>query len=490
MTVKNEGLNKKQKTTSHFSNPLLIPFILLTVIIAYLLGNINYLKQNDSKQKQNSRDSTIPECNLDQTKEKVEKCTVLIKTNWGSGTGIILNNGYIITNRHVIERSSKIKVIDYYNNNVPVTFWNYSQTTDLALLKLEKLQSGCDLNLQRPEKGEVVVAIGYPDELYETNEATFAQGIISKFVFDEVDNELIKTDTPINPGNSGGPLTNACGIIGINTLKFYGREERQNESVGYAISSNTISNQLNKLMESGGDVSIPQIKYEPSEFTDYYDEIPTDINGLTQEQIQIYANYKNNVKILKNAWDSYTGSDFDNQTVTMIKDLVTRIANVTENIFPKIANHEKLNTEETEFINSFVNMYSQLIAYESSLNLKRDSLGYYYYKCNGVSCIKSYGIAKNQCSSSYDCIPKKTYHYECVDMTCRYVEGDGESTCYFSSDCYHYICDNMQCKKVEGKGTDECYSDYSCYHNECQNGSCVKVPGSGTSTCYSDYSCQ
>jgi len=53
----------------HFSNPLLVPFILLTIITAYLLGNMNYLKQDNPKE--NSKNSTKSECNLDQTVKKV-----------------------------------------------------------------------------------------------------------------------------------------------------------------------------------------------------------------------------------------------------------------------------------------------------------------------------------------------------------------------------------------------------------------------------------
>jgi hypothetical protein len=484
---KKTNYKKSQKKVSHYSNPLLLPFIILIIIVAYLLGNIDFLKKNHNLKTQETSLKSQSQCDLNLTKKQVEKCTVYIKTNLGSGSGFILDNGYIITNRHVIEQSDNIKVFDYLENSISSTFWNYSQQTDLAILKINEPRPGCNLNLNLPDKGATVIAIGFPDELFKTLEATYAQGVISKFVTDKDDNLLIKTDTPINPGNSGGPLTDACGIIGINTYKY---NKSGIENVGYAISTTSINNQLNQLIETGGNISIPESEYVPAEFSDYYDEAPTDVNGLTQEQIQIIGGYKETIKLIKSAWDNYSSADFDNNTTDQIKDLVARISNVTENIFPKILNQQKLNSEEINFVSSFVSMYNQLITYETNLGLKRDLAGYYYYDCLNRSCIKNYGIAKNKCSSAYDCIPKVYYHYECQNMSCERIEGQGENTCYLSSDCYHYSCDNMQCKQVEGKGTNECYSDYSCYHNECLNGACVKVAGSGTSTCYSDYSCQ
>jgi S1-C subfamily serine protease len=475
-------MTKKNKDSKK-GNPLLIPFIILLVITAYLIG-LTTKNQVILPEENNITQKT---CDMEKTQEKTERCVVYIKSNLGSGTGVILDNGYIVTNKHVIEGENNFKIVDFNNKELSTKFWNYSEITDLAIFKLNESHEGCELNLENPKKGEDVIAIGYPREIFQTLEASVTKGTISKIAKDEYNNIYIKTDTAINPGNSGGPLINKCGIIGINTLKA--AENLKLENVGYAISVITINNQLASLIENGGNKIPPKVNNYSQKFS-YYDEIPSQQNVLTQQQINNLISVRNKVNNIRKYWEQYSGGEFDQRMVDQIKDMLARISNITELIFPKIINGETITNEDVKLIENLPNMINELVSYENNLGIKRDDLGYYFYQCKNNTCAKTYGLQKDKCKSSYECIPKLEYHYECRNMTCQRVEGKGENSCYINSDCYHYVCKNKSCVKVEGKGTNECYSDYSCKHNECIDGKCVEVEGPGVNSCFSDYSCK
>ncbi|HYO41599.1 MAG TPA: trypsin-like peptidase domain-containing protein [Candidatus Limnocylindrales bacterium] len=147
----------------------------------------------------------------------------------GVGSGVILSaDGYILTNRHVIEGSSRLTVELATGETLPATLVEQSDTKDLALIKVE----GVDLPAARIgdsgaiRVGETAIAIGSPLGTYTE---TVTRGIVSGLgrtvtVQDELTGRpeslenLIQTDAAINPGNSGGPLLNASGaVIGINT---------------------------------------------------------------------------------------------------------------------------------------------------------------------------------------------------------------------------------------------------------------------------------
>jgi hypothetical protein len=70
------------------------------------------------------------------------------------------------------------------------------------------------------------------------------------------------------------------------------------------------------------------------------------------------------------------------------------------------------------------------------------------------------GRGFDKCSSAQDCAPK--YHYECQDLSCAVVEGEGEDECNSHDDCYYYACEDQLCIKKPGKGTDQCYFDWQC----------------------------
>jgi S1-C subfamily serine protease len=147
----------------------------------------------------------------------------------GVGSGVILTqDGYILTNRHVVAQSNKLTVALSDGTEYPATIVRISDTTDLALVKVDA--TGLPAATIDPAKpinvGETAIAIGSPLGTYTE---TVTKGIVSGLnreitVNDELTRRqttltgLIQTDAAINPGNSGGPLLDATGtVIGINT---------------------------------------------------------------------------------------------------------------------------------------------------------------------------------------------------------------------------------------------------------------------------------
>lgn len=142
----------------------------------------------------------------------------------GSGSGVIISeNGYIVTNNHVIESADKIEVVLNDRRSFEATLIGTDPTTDIALIKIEAtglhaLKFG---NSDAMKVGEWVLAVGNPFNLTSTVTA----GIISAKARNMGINNnnmaiesFIQTDAAVNPGNSGGALVNTHGeVIGINT---------------------------------------------------------------------------------------------------------------------------------------------------------------------------------------------------------------------------------------------------------------------------------
>jgi serine protease Do len=143
-----------------------------------------------------------------------------------SGSGVILTeDGYIVTNNHVIDRSDKIEVVLNDKRSYIAKLVGVDPTTDLALLKIE--EKGLPFvkygNSDNVKVGEWVLAVGNPFNLTSTVTA----GIVSAkgrniHILRDKDNmaieSFIQTDAAVNPGNSGGALVNLKGeLIGINT---------------------------------------------------------------------------------------------------------------------------------------------------------------------------------------------------------------------------------------------------------------------------------
>ena len=156
----------------------------------------------------------------------------------GSGSGIIFtDNGYIVTNYHVIEGAQSVKVVLNTGKEYDAKLIGGDAKTDLAVIKIEEkgLPAAVFGNSTNLEAGEKVVAIGNPLGLEFAGSLT--QGIISAVNRTvSVENrsyKMIQTDAAINPGNSGGALVNEFGeVIGINSVKV---SSNGVEGLGFAI---------------------------------------------------------------------------------------------------------------------------------------------------------------------------------------------------------------------------------------------------------------
>lgn len=177
-----------------------------------------------------------------------------------SGSGVIIGEeGYIVTNNHVVEEAQRLDVIYADGSKKEATLVGADKYSDLAVIKVEgavpaMAELGDSTALQ---PGEPVAAIGSPlgdfkgtvtvgvisalDRRLDTGEGYWMEG-------------LVQTDAAINPGNSGGPLINALGqVIGINTA-IVGRSAYAGtvaEGLGFAIPSNTVTEVTQQLLDQG-----------------------------------------------------------------------------------------------------------------------------------------------------------------------------------------------------------------------------------------------
>ncbi len=168
----------------------------------------------------------------------------------GLGSGFIFSeDGYIITNNHVVERATDIKVILQNGDSYPAKIMGTDPKSDLAVLKIEpktKLPAVRFGNSDRLEIGDWVLAIGNPFGLGHT----VTSGIISakgrSLGLGSYD-DFVQTDAAINPGNSGGPLFNFQGeVVGVNTAIIAG-----GQGIGFAIPVNIAKNVVSQLRNGG-----------------------------------------------------------------------------------------------------------------------------------------------------------------------------------------------------------------------------------------------
>lgn len=182
--------------------------------------------------------------------EKSIESVVTIRTNSGQGTGfIITDNGYIVTNAHVLaddqgNLATGIQAITYGQTKLTAEFIGYDSKLDIALLKISGQYQGLELgDSDKVQVGEKVIAIGNPLGL----QFSVSEGIVSAIHRPGISgiNAYIQTDAALNPGNSGGPLINKQGeVIGINNFKI-----SSGESLGFSLESNQIKSSINTISE-------------------------------------------------------------------------------------------------------------------------------------------------------------------------------------------------------------------------------------------------
>lgn len=283
-TYSNEGFNTNGLDDELYKNPKknkrkkggflkVIAIVAVASLVGGLVGGGSTYLLMKSQIKANNEQASYNEPNFTEANtlsateafERVAPAVVIVSTksmsNYGGfiprevegiGSGFIINEeGYILTNYHVIEGAQEVTVTFSDKREVKAKVVNYDQNQDVAMLKLMedvKVPAVVELGDSTALKpGEEVIAIGTP--LSKEFSQTVTKGVVSALNRNvETDTgvqlNLIQTDTPINPGNSGGPLVNTKGeVIGINTLKLSGEAE----GIGFAIPINEVKGRIDSL---------------------------------------------------------------------------------------------------------------------------------------------------------------------------------------------------------------------------------------------------
>jgi serine protease Do len=171
----------------------------------------------------------------------------------GMGSGFIINQeGYVLTNEHVVRKADKIKVTLSDGREFTGEVIGSDITSDMAIVKIQAdhLPTVTLGNSDKLRVGEIVIAIGNPYGLQQTVTmgVVSAKGrSISAGTGGHIYRNFIQTDTAINPGNSGGPLLNIKGeVVGINTAII-----PYAQGIGFAIPINIAKRNIDDLINLG-----------------------------------------------------------------------------------------------------------------------------------------------------------------------------------------------------------------------------------------------
>ncbi|PKM47974.1 MAG: peptidase S1 [Firmicutes bacterium HGW-Firmicutes-8] len=172
----------------------------------------------------------------------------------GSGSGVIFDeDGYIVTNYHVIKDADQLAVTLPNGKQVSGKVIGTDQLTDLAVVKVNEkgLKAAAFGNSDKIRVGELAVAIGNPlgEELFSTVTSGVISAVNRSVDIQEQQFRLIQTDAAINPGNSGGALVNSRGeVIGINSVKIV---DVNIEGLNFAIPSNVVKPIVESIIKNG-----------------------------------------------------------------------------------------------------------------------------------------------------------------------------------------------------------------------------------------------
>lgn len=270
---------KTGESDSHNNNPAIILSIIALILggTGLVMGWMGYEKSSTPitflSNGVDGNSANFTESSIADVAEKVSKSVVSIVTSVkatnifgqsynssAAGTGIIATqDGYILTNKHVVDGSTNITVIlDDGTSYDKVKLVATDPLNDVAFLKIDEVSNLAAATLGNSKTisaGQQVIAIGNALGQYQN---TVTSGIVSGTgrsvtatdstgLTVETLSDMIQTDAAINSGNSGGPLVNATGeVIGINTAT-----SSTAENVGFAIPISSVKGMLSQLIATG-----------------------------------------------------------------------------------------------------------------------------------------------------------------------------------------------------------------------------------------------
>jgi Do/DeqQ family serine protease len=170
----------------------------------------------------------------------------------GSGVIVDAENGYILTNNHVVENADEIQVFLYNEESLPAEVVGTDPATDIAVLKVEP-EGLVEIPIGDSDElrvGDFVIAIGNPFGLGHTVTSGIVSALgrtgISQYGLED----FIQTDASINPGNSGGALVNMQGeLVGINSAII--SRTGGNIGIGFAVPTEIAGSIMNQIIDFG-----------------------------------------------------------------------------------------------------------------------------------------------------------------------------------------------------------------------------------------------
>ncbi len=212
---------------------------------------------------------TLPDI-YDKVAPSVVGVSCTLDRSSATGTGIIISeDGYIITNAHVVEDAVSVIIVDQEMNEYDAVVIGADSQTDLAVLKIEASGlAACEFGKSGELRiGELAIAIGNPlgFELYGTMTSGIISGLNRTITIGENEMTLIQTNASINSGNSGGPLIDAYGrVIGITSAKV---ASTYGEGLGFAIPIDEALPIIEDLMKHGYVTGRPMIGVSGEDIT-------------------------------------------------------------------------------------------------------------------------------------------------------------------------------------------------------------------------------
>ena len=189
-----------------------------------------------------------------------------------AGSGFVLTeDGYIVTNYHVVENADTVKVTMYNGDEYEAKYIGGDEDYDIAVIKVEAtgLQAVTLGNSTALNVGDHVLAIGNPlGELTFSMSGGMVSSVNRAINVDGTPFNMIQTDTSINPGNSGGPLLNSCGeVVGIVSAKYSSYASETVEGLGFAIPINDVRSMIEDIITNGYVSNKPYLGITPMSMT-------------------------------------------------------------------------------------------------------------------------------------------------------------------------------------------------------------------------------
>jgi hypothetical protein len=281
----------------------------LGIIIFVLSCNSNSQKQTAQKAKEQNTAITISQTKKDFTASDIysrsKSSIVLIITfdenqiPLSQGSGFFIGQNTIVTNYHVIEGASQIKIKPIGSSEYlsKATIIKASQKHDIAIIETNNYSNSLKIDTATQSIGEKIFAIGNPDGL----EGTISEGIVSGVRNSDYD--VIQITAPISPGSSGGPVIDEKGdVIGISTFTL-----RNSQNLNFAVPVKYIASCDNYIPTKKGGKKSARIQSDQGvvlskfnkEFAEFYEQVS--LKNNTNDVIRnivgvlIYRDMKNEI---------------------------------------------------------------------------------------------------------------------------------------------------------------------------------------------------